>query len=116
MGIGLLLGTVLGTICLSQLAGLRRTRQNRREHWGNLATEEGVDELLRTCWKVKGSRIEIYDKKNVGYKDDDSMLIGGYQQQEIVGAEITVTQQTSSDEMTPERSRRTISTDSPPTP
>ena len=65
--------------------------QIKKELWGNLATEEGVSELLRTGWKIKGAKMELYDKKDVGYRDDDSMLIGGYEQKEFVGAEITVT-------------------------
>jgi hypothetical protein len=66
--------------------------------WMNLASEEGVNELLKTGWKVqqhgggggttttrsKTTRrfLEIYDKSKWGYEDDDSMLMGGYQQRE----------------------------------
>lgn len=89
-GLVLLLTTVMGTICLSQTARLRNNMQARKEDWGNLATEEGVDELLRTGWTLKGSVMEIYDKKNVGYRDSDSMLIGGYEQTVPVGSEIAV--------------------------
>ena len=91
-GLAMLLGTVVVTFCLVQLAGLRRRRMTRKEVWSNIATEEGVEELLRTGWKLRGSQMEVYDKKNAGYRDDDSMLIGGFEQCEIVGAEITVTQ------------------------
>jgi hypothetical protein len=71
--------------------------------WGNLGTEEGVDELLGTGWKVKCSNMEIYDKTKLGYTDDDSILMGGFEQKhEVVGAEITVTQSTT----TPDTSKR----------
>ncbi|GAX18211.1 hypothetical protein FisN_25Hh195 [Fistulifera solaris] len=89
-GLALLLTTVMGTFCLSQMARLRTAARSRKEDWGNLATEEGVDELLRTGWKVKGSLMEVYDRKNMGYRDDDSMLIGGYEQRVPVGSEIAV--------------------------
>jgi len=92
-GLTVFLGTVVGAILLTQSASYRRRRITRKQVWGNLGTEEGVDALLNTGWKVKGSRMEVYDKKGVGYHDDDSMLIGGYEQGAIVGAEITVTQE-----------------------
>jgi hypothetical protein len=89
-GLALLLTTVMGTFCLSQMARLRTAARSRKEDWGNLATEEGVDELLRTGWKVRGSLMEVYDRKDVGYRDNDSMLIGGYEQRIPVGSEIAV--------------------------
>jgi hypothetical protein len=76
---------------LTQIAAYRKRRRRRKELWGNLGTEEGVDELLKTGWKLKGSKMEVYNKAGLGYRDDDSMLIGGYEQCEFVGAEITVT-------------------------
>jgi len=86
-------GTLTGFILLSQTAAYRRRKITKKQIWGNLGTEEGVDALLNTGWKVKGSRMEVYDKKGQGYRDDDSMLIGGYYEQgAYVGAEITVTQ------------------------
>lgn len=94
VGLILLLGTLFVTICLAQFAGYRKEMRTIHANWGNLATEEGVDELLRTGWKLRGTRMEIYDKRNIGYRDDDSMLIGGYEQKEFVGAEIVVTHPT----------------------
>lgn len=36
--------------------------------------------------------MEVYDKNGLGYRDDDSMLMGGYYDQNAyMGAEITVT-------------------------
>lgn len=96
MGLGVFVGTLAGFILLSQMAAYRRRKITKKEIWGNLGTEEGVDALLNTGWKVKGSRMEVYDKKGLGYRDDDSMLIGGcYEQGAYVGAEITVTQDVS---------------------
>lgn len=83
--------TVFGTFLLIQLAEIRRRHRIERSDWGNLATEEGVDELLRVGWKLDGSKIELYDNKKAGYEENDSMLIGGFQQT-VLGAEITVSQ------------------------
>jgi hypothetical protein len=103
LGLGIFCGTVVATLLLTQVASHRKRRRTAKEMWGNLGTEEGVDELLRTGWKVKGSNMEIYDKAKLGYTDDDSILMGGFEQKhEVVGAEITVTQSTT----TPDTSKR----------
>jgi len=105
LGLGLFIWTVVGTILVTQIAARRKRRRTAKEEWGNLATEEGVDELLKTGWKVKGSQMEVYEKHKLGYRDDDSMLIGGFEQQEMfdVGAEITLTHPSS--ETTPETAK-----------
>ena len=94
MGLAVFLGTVVGFVLLSQIAAYRRRQQRQKHVWGNLATEEGVDALLNTGWKLKGSRMEVFDKKGWGYRDDDSMLIGGgcYDPGVYAGAVITVNQ------------------------
>ena len=93
MGLTVFVGTVVGFLVLSQIAAYRRRQKQRKQFWGNLGTEEGVNALLDTGWKVKGSRMEVFDKKGWGYRDDDSMLMGGYfDPSAFVGAEITVTQ------------------------
>jgi hypothetical protein len=103
LGLGLFCGTVVATLLLTQVASHRKRRRTAKEMWGNLGTEEGVDELLRTGWKVKGSNMEVYDKAKLGYTDDDSILMGGFEQKhEVVGAEIAVTQSTT----TPDTSKR----------
>jgi len=84
--------TFAGTVLVAQIAAQRQRRRTRKQLWGNLGTEEGVDALLNTGWKVNGSKMEVYDKRGWGYRDDDSMLIGGWEQTEYVGAEITLTQ------------------------
>lgn len=101
-GLGVFLFTFCFTCTFMQLAAYRHRQLKAQELWGNLATQEGVDELLKTGWKVKGSRMEVYNKSKFGYEDDGSMLIGGFEQREsVVGAEIvTVTQPES--EATPE--------------
>jgi hypothetical protein len=48
--------------------------------WGNIGTEQGVEALLSTGWKVNNTIMEVYHKDGIGYRDDDSMLLGGYQQ------------------------------------
>jgi hypothetical protein len=80
-----------------QMSYRRRRKIEKHELWGNyLGTEQGVNALLdATGWKVSGSRLEVYDKGGWGYRDDDSMFMGGYQQTEVVhtsgAGEITVT-------------------------
>jgi hypothetical protein len=60
-------------------------------------SSRGINELLKTGWKVQGTSndkkvLEIYDKSKWGYRENDSMLIGGFEQREaVVGAEITLT-------------------------
>lgn len=95
LGLGIFLGTVVALTILTQTAKYHHRQRTKREVWGNLGTEEGVDALLDTGWKVKGSRMEVYDKKGVGYRDEDSMLMGGCYDggnAACIGAEITVTQ------------------------
>ena len=93
LGLVLLLGTVVCFVVLVQCASIRRRRLAKKDIWSNLGTQEGVEELLRTGWKIRGTKMEVYDKKDVGYRDDDSMLIGGFEQcEQVIGAEITVTQ------------------------
>lgn len=87
-------------VLLSRLAAFRQQRRTRKELWGNLGTEEGVDALLQTTWKFRGDKMEVYKKSRWGYRDDESILLGGFQQTEFPGAEVTVTQQ-ESDESTP---------------
>ena len=76
-----------------QLATLQNQLHFRNHVWGNLATEEGVDELLQVGWKVEGLHSEVYDKpRRIGY--DESMLMGEYQEQQPrVGVEITMMQE-----------------------
>ncbi|GAX28739.1 hypothetical protein FisN_25Lh207 [Fistulifera solaris] len=92
LGLSLLIMTVMGTFLLIQLAELRKRHRMDQMNWGNLATEQGVDHLLRMGWKVDGCKMEVYDKRKIGYEDNDSMLIGGFQQTIPVGAEITMSQ------------------------
>jgi hypothetical protein len=107
LGLGLFCGTVVATLLLTQVASQRKRRRVAKEMWGNLGTEEGVDELLRTGWKVKGSNMEVYDKAKLGYTDDDSILMGGFEQKhEVVGAEITVTPTVTQSTTTPDTSKR----------
>ena len=48
-----------------QLKSVRK--QKKKDLWGNLATEVGVNELVRVGWRVRGNKMEVYDKKNLGY-------------------------------------------------
>jgi hypothetical protein len=88
----LFISTFVGTFCLMQVASYRHHRRAVKDLWGNLGSEEGVDALLNTGWKVRGCKMEVYDKRGYGYTDDDSIFLGGYEQR--LGAEITVHTQT----------------------
>lgn len=85
-GLGIFLFTFLFTCCLIHAAAYRQQRIKEQQLWGNLGTEQGVDELLKMGWKVRGSHLEVYDKAKLGYEDDNSMLIGGFEQTSIVNA------------------------------
>jgi hypothetical protein len=78
------------------MADYRQRQRVKRKLWGNLGTEEGVNALLNTGWIVKGSKMEVYDKAGLGYRDDDSMLIGGFEESAYMGAELNVTQDSKS--------------------
>lgn len=98
-GLGLFIVTFGGVLLLMQIAAVRQRQLRKKEYWSNLNTLQGVEDVLQTGWKVKGNRMEVFEKKKVGYRDDDSMLIGGYEGAGVtVGTTITVTQS----EATPE--------------
>jgi hypothetical protein len=100
-GLAMFLVTFGGTLCLVQIADVRRRRRTNKQLWGNLATEEGVEELLSKGWAIQDNKIVVFNKKKVGYRDDSSILNGGFEQNEgIVDCEVTVTHPSS--ETTPE--------------
>lgn len=87
MGLCICCATIIGTLVLTSMAQDRRRRLTRQEIWGNLGTEEGVDALLQTTWKYRGDIMEVYNRGRLGYRDDDSILMGGFQQTEDLCAE-----------------------------
>lgn len=91
IGLGLFLFVSLTGLILTQAGAIRRRQRIHKQVWSNLASEEGVKQLLNTGWTLKGDRMEVYDKSKVGYSDDDSMLIGGFEQKiALVGSEINI--------------------------
>jgi hypothetical protein len=40
--------------------------------------------------------MEVFNKEKTGYRDDDSILLGGFEPTAYLGAEITVTQHSKS--------------------
>jgi hypothetical protein len=82
LGIALFLSTFVGLVVTSQLGAVRRRHKVRQQVWGNLASEEGIKELLSTGWVLRDDEMEVFDKRQMGYRDDDSMLIGGFEQRE----------------------------------
>ena len=92
----------------SQVGAIRRRHRIRQQVWGNLASEEGVKQLLNTGWVLRDDRMEVYDKTREGYRDDDSMLIGGFEQREPgPGTEIVTPTLTTTHEETSTRGAST---------
>jgi len=107
-GLVLLLSVSLSAMCLVQLSATRQRKRIRKQVWSNLASEEGVKDLLRSGWIVKGNRMEIFDKSKLGYQEDSSVLLGGFEQKEPIGSEITYKVSREGSTKTPE-TRRTSS-------
>jgi hypothetical protein len=106
-GLGAFCFVVVGFALLSHVAALRQKKRQRKQVWGQVGTVEGVDELLRTGWHLQGNRMEIYDRTGIGYRDDDSLFQGGYEQKEaIIGAAFSMTQRGSETERTPDTDLR----------
>lgn len=90
LGLALFVTACSSVLILAQLGAMRQRRRIHKQVWSNLASEEGVKQLLNTGWVLRDNRMEVYDKSKYGYKDDESMLIGGFEQKEaVVGTEIT---------------------------
>ena len=78
-GLGIFTGTFLFLVILMSTATGRRKRQEEQEHWGiRLGTDHDVREMLNVGWDGK----KVFEKEKLGYRDDDSIFVGGYQQTE----------------------------------
>jgi hypothetical protein len=101
VGLGMMSATILFSVLLSVIAMRLQQTKTRDQIWGTILTEEGVGELLHVGWRYhQGTAspdernptsgiphggggggqqlfLQIYDKANVGYSDDNSMLQGG---------------------------------------
>jgi hypothetical protein len=105
LGLGIFVTTFVVTCSLMSLASLRQRELGKKSIWGRLDSDDAVNKLLQTDWKDgvpydKSSKLMGY----YSYNDNDSMLIGGFEQQPCcaaVGAEITVNTTTQS-ETTPD--------------
>jgi hypothetical protein len=105
-GLGTFTFTVVGFALLSHVAAVRQKKRQRKQVWGHVGTVEGIDELLRTGWHVSGNKMEIYDRSGLGYRDDDSLFQGGYEQKEtIIGLAISMTRPESGTTRTPDTER-----------
>jgi len=94
VGLGLFLLTTVTVFTLTLVSSIRQRRRVAEENWVNLATQEGMNELLSTDWKVQsGSQpvLVIFQKERLEYLDDDSILLGGYEHYSTIvpGASIT---------------------------
>jgi len=85
------------TVCLAStlvaISARRKERRDRSMIWSNLTSEDGVKELLETGWKINNGKMEVFDKSQWGYSDNESIFQGGYHQTETpIGTQISVTQ------------------------
>ena len=79
IGLGIFTGTFLFLVILMSTATGRRKKQEEQEHWGiQLGTDHDVCQMLNVGWDGKMA----FEKEKLGYRDDDSIFLGGYQQTE----------------------------------
>ena len=77
LGLAFLIFTVVGGVVSTQVAGFLARQQKAKQQWSNnLNTQEGVDQVLMTGWRVDGDKMEVFRKKQTGYSDNDSVLNG----------------------------------------
>jgi hypothetical protein len=77
IGLGMMSVTFMFVTMLSWTAVYRRKRQEEEEHWGvRLGTDRGVEEMLKIGWDGQ----KAYQKEMMGYRDNDSVFIGGFEQ------------------------------------
>ncbi|CAB9507906.1 expressed unknown protein [Seminavis robusta] len=88
-GLIVLCSTIGCTLLWSLVAMVYRRRRFEQENWGaNVGTEHALQELLSVGWKLQDQHetgqeprqvLVIYDKTEhaMGYRDEDSLLMGG---------------------------------------
>jgi hypothetical protein len=95
-GLGLFLGTLFLAIGLAKLSRFTQRQQSQHAMWGvQFLTEQGVGELLNVGWRYQeddhsenggggyggggGDQLylQVFDKRKLGYNDDNSILMGG---------------------------------------
>ena len=94
LALALFVFTFVAWTVSTSLATIVARQEKCKEHWSNLNTQEGVDQVLMTGWRVDGDKMEIFRKKDTGYDDDDSMLRGQHRIQDATIStepELTVT-------------------------
>jgi hypothetical protein len=87
IGLGILSVTITFVAMLSSTAVYRRRRQEEK-HWGvRLGTDRGVEEMLNIGWDGQ----KAYQKEKLGYRDNDSVFIGGFEhtQRALMSSTIT---------------------------
>lgn len=101
VGLGIAVATICSTVLLTYLGAQREEKLKQEELWGfQLGTEQDVGALLNLgfMWQQgeghegppKG--VIVFEKDKVGYRDEDSMLMGGYHDPHYVmnTAEVTL--------------------------
>jgi len=95
VGLGLFLWTIVTVFLLTLTAAVRQRRRVVGQNWGNLVTEEGINELLSTGWVIRSGNqevLEVFEKKGLGYLEDDSILLGGFEYKSTVITGTSMTQ------------------------
>ena len=101
LGLGCLIGTLVVTIVVMAISNEFGKRRAQNELWGNMLAFENAEEdasFLDVGWRfaiqdpdggnkesdedrIQNQRMvmELFDKEGLGYREGDSMLIGGYE-------------------------------------
>jgi hypothetical protein len=88
MGLALLSFTFWFVLLLSSMAAYRRKKQEEQERWGaKLGTDHDVSEMLKVGWDGQKPVVT----KKLGYRDDDSIFMGGFEQTETMQMSSTET-------------------------
>ncbi len=85
------MSTLLLVTILQGFAVILRRQRSKEQTWGGVFTEQGVSNLLQVGWRYHQDEndktnqlfLHVYDKKKMGYNDDNSVLQGGVEQEVI---------------------------------
>jgi len=98
-GMGVLIGTLVLAVTTTATAAILQRRQLYNQTWQPFMTEDGIAQILDVGWRYQHGQgdsddareqqqherqyandqffLQVYDKHNVGYSEDDSVLKGG---------------------------------------
>jgi len=76
VGVGIFSFTLVVVLLLMSTALRRRRKRDEQDNWGvKLGTEHDVSEMLNVGWDGQ----KIFEKAKIGYRDDDSIFLGGFE-------------------------------------